>query len=90
MFIVPAYKDYSQVCKGRGSGGLATIWDKNLTKYVRKVKCSNHRIQATKFSLPSGPLLVINSYFPGDPRSENFDDRTFDSSGRYQVSCTRE
>ena len=74
MFIVPAYKDYSQVCKGRGSGGLATMWNKNLTKYVSKVKCSNHRIQATKFSLPSGPLLVVNSYFPGDPRTENFDD----------------
>ena len=74
VFIVPAYKDYSQVSKGRGSGGLATLWNKNLTKYVSKVKCTNYRIQATKFSLPDGPLLVINSYFPGDPRTDNFDD----------------
>ena len=74
VFIVPAYKDYSQVSKGRGSGGLATLWNKNLTKYVSKVKCANYRIQATKFSLPDGPLLVINSYFPGDPRTDNFDD----------------
>ena len=74
MFIVPAYKENSQVSKGRGKGGIATLWNKNMTKYVSKIKCNNYRIQATKFSLPSGPLLIINSYFPGDPRTENFDD----------------
>ena len=40
MFIVPASKDNSQVSKGRGSGGLATMWDKGLTKYVAQVKCA--------------------------------------------------
>ena len=74
MFIVPAYKENRQVSKGRGKGGLATLWHKSLTKYVSKIPCSNFRIQATKFALPSGPLLVINSYFPGDPRTENFND----------------
>ena len=34
MFLVPAYKDVSQVNKGRGKGGLAKCWDKGLTKYV--------------------------------------------------------
>ena len=67
MFIVPAYKDNTQVSRGRGVGGLATVWHKSLTKYVPKVNIKNYRIQATKFSLPSGPLLIINSYFPGDP-----------------------
>ena len=28
MFIVPAVKDNSQVTKGRGKGGLATLWTK--------------------------------------------------------------
>ena len=74
MFIVPAVKDNSQVTKGRGKGGLATLWKKSLTKYVSKVSCSNFRLQVTKFSFSSGPLLVINGYFPCDPRQDNFDD----------------
>ena len=74
MFIVPAHKPSTQVTKGRGKGGLATLWEKNLTKYVSKVQCNNFRIQATKFEFPSGPILVINTYFPCDPRTINFDD----------------
>ena len=74
MFIEPAFKENKQVSRGRGIGGLATIWNKNLTKYISKVKCDNYRIQATKFLLPHGSILVINSYFPGDPRISNFDD----------------
>ena len=72
MFIVPAVKDTSQVSKGRGKGGLATLWDKSMTKYVSQVKCSSFRIQATRFDLPSGSLLLINIYFPCNPRVNNF------------------
>ena len=36
MFIVPGKKDNSQVSRGRAKGGLATIWNKTLTKYVSK------------------------------------------------------
>ena len=39
MFIGPASKDNTQVSRGRGSGGLATMWDISLTKYVSQVKC---------------------------------------------------
>ena len=74
MFIVPAYKENLQVSRGRGKGGLAMLWHKSLTKYVSRIKCNNYRLQATKFDLPSGALLVLNSYFPQDPRSSNFDD----------------
>ena len=74
MYIVPAFKENRQVSRGRGVGGLATLWSKNLTKYVSRIKCNNFRIQATKFSLPDGALLLINTYFPGDPRTNNFDD----------------
>ena len=75
MFIVPAHKDNNQVSKGRGKGGLATIWSKKLTKYVSKIQSNNYRLQATKFNFPNGPILVINTYFPCDPRTLNFDDR---------------
>ena len=74
MFIVPAMKNSDQVSRGRGKGGLATIWKKNLTKYVSRIKCRNFRLQATKFSLPGSSLLVINTYFPCDPQNDNFDD----------------
>ena len=74
MLILPAYKETNRVCRGRAKGGLATLWHPSLTKYVSKVKCENFRLQGTKFSFPSGPLLIVNSYFPCDPRKEEFDD----------------
>ena len=74
MYIVPAYRENLHITRGRGKGGLATIWKKTLTKYVSKVECNNPRIQATKFSFPDCPLLFINSYFPCDPQSNSFDD----------------
>ena len=74
MFITPAFKENTQVGKGRGKGGLATIWNKSLTKYVSKINCQNFRIQATKFAFPSGSFLLLNSYFPCDPRTTNFDE----------------
>ena len=73
MYIVPAKKDASQVSKGRGKGGLATIWNRSLTKYVKRVHCTNFRLQATLFEIPDCTLLVINTYFPCDPRSEQAD-----------------
>ena len=74
MFIIPAYKEDSQVSKGRGKGGLATLWDKGLTKYVSHVKTVSFRLQATKFDLPSGSLLLLNTYFPCDPRVNDFNE----------------
>ena len=74
MFIVPAYKSTNQITKGRGQGGLATLWKKGLTKYVSKISTNNFRIQATKFSFPSCHFVVINAYFPCDPRVCNFDE----------------
>ena len=74
MYIVPAIKDNRQVSKGRGKGGLVSIWSNKITKYVSQIKCENYRLQATRFDFPSGPLLVLNTYFPCDPRTRNFDD----------------
>ena len=74
MFINPAVKENSQISRGRAKGGLVTIWDKGLTKYVSQIKCENFRLQGTKFSLPEGSLLVVNTYFPCDPRVNDFND----------------
>ena len=32
MFIVPAFKDNNQVSRGRGKGGLVTLWKKRAYK----------------------------------------------------------
>ena len=73
MYLVPAVKSNESVSRGRGIGGLCTMWRKELTKYVSKVESNHHRIQATKFSFPSANLLLINSYFICDPQT-SFDD----------------
>jgi len=74
MYIVPAFKDNGRVHRGRGSGGLATLWRREHTKYVSKLKCDNHRILPTKFSFPNGHLLLLNCYFPTNPGTDSFDD----------------
>ena len=74
MYIEPAVKPNSAINQGRGKGGLLCMWKKELTRYVSKIKTNNFRLQATKFSFPACPLLVINSYFMTDPRNNNFDD----------------
>ena len=74
MVIKPAIKDNKQVSRGRGKGGLAIIWNKSLTKYVSSVESRNERIQAVKFEFPTTSVLIINAYFPCDPRTANYDD----------------
>ena len=60
MVINPASKSNLNITRGRGSGGLALLWRKNLTKYVSNIKCDNYRIQAVKFNFPEAELLVAN------------------------------
>ena len=74
MVINPAIKSNIYVSKGRGSGGLAILWRKCLTKYVTNIKCESYRLQAIKFNFPEAELLVINVYLMVDSQLENFDD----------------
>ena len=75
MYITPAVKNNNTVTAyGRASGGMATMWKKSLTKYVSKVPTDSSRVQGTKFDLPSGALLVVNTYLPCDPRTNNMDE----------------
>ena len=50
------------------------MWKKGLTKYVTKVNSSNFRVQATRFNIPSGDILLVNCYFPCDARNDKADD----------------
>ena len=73
MYIVPAKKQTDRVSKGRGSGGLVTMFKKHLTKYVSQVKCENYRIQGTKFVFTNCDLLIVNCYLPCDPQVAEHD-----------------
>ena len=73
MMIIRAHKDTNSVTPGHGKGGLVIMWKKFLTKYVTQVNSSTFRIQAIKFNVPGNTFLLLNSYFPCDPRNENID-----------------
>lgn len=74
MFIKAAYKSSNTISKGRGSGGLAILWKKSLTKYVSQIESENYRVQAAKFSFPESHFLLVNLYFMVDPQNDNFND----------------
>ena len=70
-FILPAVKTSNKISAGRPSGGLSIFWKPSLNKIVNIIKHPNSfRVQGIEV----GKNLVINTYFPVDPRVANFDD----------------
>lgn len=74
MIISPAFKSDNTVSQGRGSGGLAILWNKSLTKYVTNIKSESYRIQAIKLNFPDATLLIVNLYLINDPQNYTFDE----------------
>ena len=74
VYSIGAFKDHTQVKAGRGKAGLAQIWHESVDHLVSRVTipCAN-RVQAVTVSL-SSKILWINSYFPGDPGCDEFDE----------------
>ena len=71
-FIIPASKSNNCVSSGRPSGGLGILWKKSLNDNIKLIKHPDSlRAQAIKIC---GNYLLINSYFPNDPQTVNFDD----------------
>ena len=54
IYSVPAFKDDSQIKRGRGKGGLSQIWPKSLDHLASRIplKVSN-RVQGSLIQLPS-------------------------------------
>ena len=51
------------------------IWPKCLDKYVTRIPLkTSKRVQACLINFPRSKVLWLNSYFPTDPRIQNFDD----------------
>ena len=75
VFSIPAYKNNNLVNSGRPSGGLSLIYHHSLTKYATRLSVpQSRRVQGLKLNMPNANLLIINAYFPNDPRYNNFDD----------------
>ena len=71
-FINPAIK--SNHDKGRARNGMFIAVPNSLINHVNDVSPGHWRIQAVKISLPSSTILLINSYFPTDPKTNNFNE----------------
>ena len=74
IFSIGAFKDNTQVRPGRGKAGLAQIWHKSVDHLVSRlnVPCTK-RVQAVILNL-SSKILWVNTYFPGDPSCDEFDE----------------
>ena len=65
----PAYKNFQIQDTGRPKGGLATIFPKCIRKHITVLKSKSWRIQPFLIEFNKKKYLVINSYFPTDPRT---------------------
>ena len=65
----PAYKNFSSQNSGRPMGGLATIVPKDWRKYVTVLESLSWRLQPLKFKINEESVLLVNSYFPTDPKT---------------------
>ena len=69
MLARPAYKNFQVQDKGRPMGGLAMITPKNIRKHTTILKSLSWRIQPVVIKVGNKSNLIINSYFPTDPRT---------------------
>ena len=74
VYSVAAFKE-EDIRRGRGKGGLSMIWPKCLDKFITRIPSkSTKRVQACLINFPRTKILWLNSYFPTDPQTPNFDD----------------
>ena len=74
IYSVAAFKEFD-IRRGRGKGGLSMIWPKRLDKYITRLPIkTSKRVQACMLNLPGCRILWLNTYFPTDPQTQNFDD----------------
>ena len=71
-YVIPAYLEINQD-KGRPKGGLLQLSNKLLKVKRNVIKTDNFRLQAQTLDFPATRILWINTYFPCDPQTVNFD-----------------
>ena len=65
----PAFKNFENQNTGRPMGGLAVIIPKHLRKCTKVINCDSWRLQPVLFNCGGKQILIINSYFPTDPKT---------------------
>ena len=65
----PTFKDFSNQTRGRPKGGLAVIIPKQFRKFIKIIECDSWRIQPLILTIKDMKLLLINVYFPTDPKN---------------------
>ena len=71
-YPLPAFRPLCQD-SSRPKAGLAQLSKKSLNISKRRINTSSFRIQAQAVKFPSCEILWINTYFPTDPLTINFD-----------------
>ena len=66
--------------EGRPKNGMFIAVPHELNDLVEDVSPQHWRVQAVVFSAPKKRLLIINSYFPTDPRLADFDNTDLGST----------
>ena len=71
-FIIPASKKNNFISSGRPSGELGIFWKKSFNSNVKVIKHPDSlRVQGIELC---NNYILINTYFPNDPQTQNFDD----------------
>ena len=69
VYIKPATKDKFD---GRPKNGMFIALPKDLRNKTKDISPKNDRIQAILLETVDGPLMIINSYFPPDPKTRSY------------------
>ena len=71
VYFKKAIKD--SLHSGRAKNGMFIAIPKFMEQNTKNVSPDHWRIQAITLNFPNNKILVINSYFPTDPRLKEFD-----------------
>ena len=75
VFALPATKLNRYINSGRPMGGMAFLYKSSLCKVTTHISVpSSSRVQGLKINSVNFKAILINAYFPTDPRTNNFDD----------------
>ena len=73
VFFKPAKKENLE---GRPVNGMFTAIPKQLRKKAKDVSPQNERIQGIKLDTDEGNILLVNAYFPPDPKTKAYQQDT--------------
>ena len=74
-FSIPAYKSNNSIHGGRPASGLSILYSKELSANVTHITVpDSHRVQAIQLKLSTLSYVLINCYFPTDPKVNDFDE----------------